>query len=188
MARIPMIRGFEVIPEGEYVFRIYDVNYDETFGKLEIKLVTAKGDTHTEKFSIKNSNGKYNEKALNAFSYFAKIALNSYDREDVDPEELINHYIRAEVVHTIVPSTKDPAKTMTFANLGRNKFPADSFDTEPTQRALTMGRKARTSFEQSLQNDEPLPELDLDALLGEDIPFRQEVKVCRHIQDTLGTV
>ena len=34
MARIPMTSGFTLIPEGEYVFRIYDVQYDEEFGKL----------------------------------------------------------------------------------------------------------------------------------------------------------
>ena len=28
MARIPMTSGFVVIPEGEYVFRIYDATYD----------------------------------------------------------------------------------------------------------------------------------------------------------------
>ena len=43
MARIPMTSGFMVIPEGEYVFRIYDATYDEDFGRIEIKLVNAQG-------------------------------------------------------------------------------------------------------------------------------------------------
>ena len=47
MARIPMTSGFMVIPEGTYIFRIYDVSYDEEFGKIVIKLVTADGMTHT---------------------------------------------------------------------------------------------------------------------------------------------
>ena len=47
MARIPMTSGFTLIPEGEYVFRIYDAIYDEDFGKIEIKLVNAQGATHT---------------------------------------------------------------------------------------------------------------------------------------------
>lgn len=50
MARIPMTSGFMVIPEGEYVFRIYDATYDEDFGRIEIKLVNAQGATHTERF------------------------------------------------------------------------------------------------------------------------------------------
>ena len=67
MARIPMTSGFVIIPEGEYVFRIYDATYDEDFGRIEIKLVNAQGATHTERFSIKDKNDEYNEKALNAF-------------------------------------------------------------------------------------------------------------------------
>ncbi len=53
MARIPMTSGFVIIPEGEYVFRIYDATYDEDFGRIEIKLVNAQGATHTERFSIR---------------------------------------------------------------------------------------------------------------------------------------
>lgn len=139
MARIPMTSGFTLIPEGTYVFRIYDATYDEDFGRIEVKLVTAQGMTHTERFSIKDKNDEYNEKALNAFSYFAKTAMNDYALDDVDPEELIDHYIEAEVVHTQLPSNKDPNKTVTFANLG-DKAPADGFDTEPVARALTIGR------------------------------------------------
>ena len=46
---------------------------------------------------------------------------------DIDHTDLIGHYIRAEVVHTKMPSRKDPSKTVTFANLG-DKAPADGFD------------------------------------------------------------
>lgn len=138
MARIPMTSGFTLIPEGEYIFRIYEVKYDEDFGKVEIKLITAKGLTHTERFSLKKSDDSWNDKALNAFSYFAKTALNTWDRDDIDPNELVNHYICAEVVHNKLPSNKDPNKTITFANLG-DKAPADGFDTEPVEKALTLG-------------------------------------------------
>jgi hypothetical protein len=56
--------------------------------------------------------------------------MNDFDMEDVDPEELVGHYIKAEVIHNKVPSTKDPTKTMTFINLG-NKSPADGFEGAP---------------------------------------------------------
>lgn len=175
MARIPMTNGYVLIPEGTYVFRIYDVSYDEEFGKIEIKLVTAQGQTHTERFTIKDQNDEYNEKALNAFSYFAKTALNDFDVEDVDPEELIDCYIQAEVVHSQVPSKKDPSKNSTFANLG-DKAPADGFDTEPTERALTLnrnsaksngGKKSDTAPKgKAAEPAAPKKGLDLDALLG----------------------
>lgn len=172
MARIPMTNGFVLIPEGTYIFRIYDAAYDEEFGKIKIKLVTAQGMTHEERFSIKDSNDEINEKALNAFSYFAKTALNDFGLEDVDPEELIDSYIGAEVVHTELPSNKNPNKTVTFANLG-DKFPADGFDTEPTTRAMSLGRG---DGEKTPAAPAPAPKeqaappkaassLDLDALL-----------------------
>lgn len=175
MARIPMTSGFTLIPEGTYVFRIYDATYDEDFGRIEVKLVTAQGMTHTERFSIKDSNDEFNEKALNAFSYFAKTVMNDFTLDDVDPEELINHYIEAEVVHTKVPSNKDPNKTVTFANLG-DKSPADGFDAEPVEKALTIGKSAskqkpQTAPTQTAQSNtgaaQPTSKgLDLDSLLG----------------------
>lgn len=170
MARIPMTSGFVVIPEGEYVFRIYDATYDEDFGRIEVKLVNAQGATHTERFFIKDKNDEFNEKALNAFSYFAKTAMGDYALEDVDPEELIDHYIRAEVVHTKVPSNTDPNKEVTFANLG-DKSPADGFDTEPVARALTIGRSntattPKAAAPTQTATSTPSKGLDLDALLG----------------------
>lgn len=172
MARIPMTNGFVLIPEGTYIFRIYDATYDEEFGKIKIKLVTAQGMTHEERFSIKDSNDEINEKALNAFSYFAKTALNDFGLEDIDPEELIDSYIGAEVIHTELPSNKNPNKTVTFANLG-DKFPADGFDTEPTARAMSLGRgdgeKAPAAHAPAPKEQVTPPKaaasLDLDALL-----------------------
>lgn len=175
MARIPMTSGFTLIPEGTYVFRVYDATYDEEFGKIEVKLVNAQGMTHTERFSIKDNNDELNEKALNAFSYFAKTVMGDYTLEDIDPSELIDHFICAEVVHTKLPSNKDPNKTVTFANLG-DKSPAEYFDTEPVARALTLGKSnnaiaapktsAPTSTPTPASTAQPAKGLDLDALIG----------------------
>lgn len=134
MARIRMTGGFQVIPEGVHVLKITDAQYDEDFGKAIFTLANERGASCTERFSLLNADGSPNEKALGAFSYFAKTALNDYDIEDVDPVELVGHYIRAEVIHNKVPSTKDPNKMMTFINLG-DKSPADGFDGVPTKPA-----------------------------------------------------
>ena len=168
MARIPMTNGFVLIPEGEYVFRVYGAEYDEEFGKILIKLVTAKGLTHTERFTIKDKNDQINEAALNAFSYFAKTCLNDFTIEDVDPEELIDHYIRAEVEHTVLPKRDDPTKTTTFANLG-NKSAATGFDEEPCARALNLGKDVTPTATTESKPQEEAPKssgLDLASLLG----------------------
>lgn len=153
MARIPMTNGFILIPEGTYIFRIDDANYDEDFGKIKIKLSTSKGLKHIEKFSIKDKNDEYNEKALNAFSYFAKTALDDFTAEDIDVKELIGHFIEAEVNHAVLPSNKDPNKTVTFANLG-NKSVAYGFDEEVATPSSATKQTGQTG-------------LDIDALLGD---------------------
>ncbi len=171
MARIPLTSGFTLIPEGNYVFRIYSVKYEEKFGKMEIGLVNAQGLTQTEKFTLMSGKNTVNEKAMNAFSYFAKTALNDYAREDIDPMELIDCYIRADVVHTKLPSTKEEGKFVTFANLGE-KAPADGFDTTPVPKALTLGKEnaqpVRKPAPQPTQQAAPKPAtgFDLKALLG----------------------
>ena len=127
MARIPMTAGFQRIPEGEHVLKITKAEYDEDFGKAIFILENAKGQTCQERFSLLNQDGTHNERALGAFSFFAKTAMNDFDLVDVDPAELVGHYIRAEVIHKKVPSNQDSTKMMTFVNLGE-KSPADGFD------------------------------------------------------------
>lgn len=129
-----MTAGFQPIPEGVHVLKITKAEYDVDFGKVIITLENVKGQSCQERFSLLNQDNTPNEKALGAFSFFAKTAMNDFDLVDVDPVELVGHYIRAEVIHNKVPSTKDPTKMMTFVNLGE-KSPADGFDGVPTEDA-----------------------------------------------------
>ena len=138
MARIPMTGGFQIMPEGEQVLKITKAEYDEDFGKAIFTLENAKGQTCQERFSLLNQDGSPNEKAMGAFSFFAKTALNDFDIDDVDPVELVGRFIKAEVIHNKVPSTKDPTKMMTFVNLG-SKSPADGFDGEPAEAPKSAG-------------------------------------------------
>ena len=163
MANIPMTNGFQICPEGEHIFRIYDCIYDPDFGKVEVKLVNAEGITHTERFSLIRNDGTPNEGAYNAFSYFAKTALNDFNRTEIDHTELINHYIGAEVKHTILPNRNDPTKTVTFANLGQ-KWVATEFDKEPVEKALTLApeKQATTPAEPQKKSKK---KVDLDSLL-----------------------
>lgn len=154
MARIPLSNGFTLIPEGMHVFKITKVEYDETFGKLLVNMETSNGSKHIERFSLLDKNGEPNSSAFNAFSYFARNALNDFSSNDVDPDELVGRYIEAEVTHTELPSRRDPDKTMKFVKLG-DKFPADGFE-DVTQA--------------DSKSDEPKPPVasdsfDLDSLL-----------------------
>ena len=93
--------GFQLIPEGTYIFKVIDVDtskYDK-FGKLAILLQTKDGRQHTETFTLTNAQGDVNEGAVKAFSYFAHVCLNDFQVEDFDTNDLIGRFIRAEIVH-----------------------------------------------------------------------------------------
>ena len=152
MGKITLSEGFTPIPEGTHIFKIVGVDYKEAYGKLEIKMKTAKGQTHIERFSLIKQDGSSNEGALNAFSYFARTAMNDYTAQDIDPEELIGYYIECDVEHEIVPSSKDPKKTLTFTRL-TEKRPAEGYDESEVPVAPQASVK---------KSDE----LDLDTLLG----------------------
>ena len=134
---------------------MYDVEYDENFGKVTIYMVNAKGRTHRELFKIMSEDGSMIDSACNRLSYFAKIALNlgNSDISEIDHKELINKYIGAKVEHTTMPHKDDPEKTVTFVNL-TDKWVADGFDTEPCEKALTMGNATK-----------PVGKVDLSSLL-----------------------
>ena len=105
MSIIKLSSGFSLIPEGTYVFRITNVEYDEKFGKLVIDLKTKDGLTYRERYGLLKDNGQVNEGALNSFSFFARAALGEVD--EIEPESLVGHFIEARVEHYTYESTKD---------------------------------------------------------------------------------
>ena len=138
MAKLSIKTQYELIPEGWDVFKIYEVEYDESFGVLKIHLVNADGKTFVERFGFQDRNGNESTGARNAFSYFAKCALNDMDAEEVDTDELVGKYIKAEIKHVEVESNKGDGSMRTFANLG-DKEPADGFEREACEKAQTLG-------------------------------------------------
>ena len=152
MAKIKLSKGgFTPIAEGEHIFKITKSTYDEDFGKLEIEMVIASGQKHIERFSLIRNDGEINEGALNAFSYFAKTALNNFNLDEIDHEDLVGCYIKATVEHEKVPSKNDPAKTVTFLRL-TNQSPASGFEKEEEKE---KSKKSNTSGS-----------INLDDLLG----------------------
>ena len=169
MATIQMTNNFTVCPEGRHIFRIYKVDFNQDFGKVLVYMVNAQGITHREQFSLMRADGSMNEGACNAFSFFARTALNDFSREAIDHEELVGRYIGSEIAHTTQPNKNDPTKTVTFANLSGEKWVADGFDTTPVQKALTLGMETETpKVAAPVVEETPAPAtgLDLNALLG----------------------
>lgn len=172
MAKIGLSEGFSLIPKGIHVFKIVEVNYKEDFGKMEVVMQVATGQKHTERFSLLNKNGEPNEGALNAFSYFAKTALNNFSLQEIDEQDLVGCYIRCEVDHEEVESNKTPGKMLTFVRLG-DKEAADSFDA-PVTASEPAGNKDTTHTakashkptESVTESNKKIAPFDLNSILG----------------------
>lgn len=100
--------GFKVIPEGTTIFKVVEVDDSkyEDFGKLAVKLQNAKGETHTENFTLIKGDGDLNEGALKAWSYFARTCLNNFQADEIDTQDIVGCYIQATVKHETYTRTK----------------------------------------------------------------------------------
>lgn len=174
MAKIPLSNSnFAVCPEGTHIFRIESVEYKEDFGKLNITLKTKEGYTHIERFSFVKANGEANEVAIGVFSLFAKIALQNFDLEEIDHEDLVGCFIKCEVTHDVQPNKNDPNKNITFSRLG-NKAQADGFEDEesapaptPTAKKTTPAAPAKTATAaKATPAPAPGKKVDLASILG----------------------
>lgn len=163
MAKIGLSEGFTLIPKGTHVFKIVEVKYKEDFGKMEIIMQLASGQKHTERFSLLNADGEPNQGGLNAFSYFAKAAMNDFAMTEIeDEQDLVGHYIRCEVDHEEVESNKNSGKMLKFVRLG-NKEPADGFDEAPAAPKQSKPAATQTAEEPAKQGAK---KFDLDSILG----------------------
>lgn len=160
MAKIGLSEGFTLIPEGTHVFKITAVNYKEAFGKLEVTMQTQNGFKHIERFSLLKTDGSPNEGALNAFSYFAKTALNDPSLTEIDHTDLIGCFIECDIEHEVQENKKKPGQTITFARLA-DKRPSNGWE-DTTAPATTLSQKASPAPSQAAHK----PAMDLAALLG----------------------
>ena len=147
MAKIGLTEGFSLIPEGTHIFKITAVTYKEEFGKLEVTMQTQGGSKHIERFSLLRTDGSPNEGAYNAFSYFAKAALNDFTLTEIDHEDLVGCFIECDIEHDVQENKNQPGKTVTFVRLA-------------SKRASEGWGAATTSAEPKK------PSMDLNALLS----------------------
>ena len=111
-------KGFSLIPEGWHDFKITGVEYDERFGKMEIQLATKSGQKHTERYMLLDNDGEINQGGVNALSFFARVAMNDFQIDSIDHEDLVGKFIRGKIEHK--KGTRPNPKTgkyATFANI-----------------------------------------------------------------------
>lgn len=163
MARIGLTSGFTVIPEGTHIFKIIDVNYKEAFGKLEVAMQTQNGHKHTERFSLLTATGQPNEGAYNAFSYFAKAALNDLELTEIEHTDLIGCFLECDVEHEVQENRNKPGKTVTFVRLA-DKRASEGWSEEAVVKATPVQKTAPAAT--TVTKKAGKPAMDLKALLG----------------------
>lgn len=109
MAKVKLSEStFTLIPEGVTIFKVMEVDDSkyEDYGKLAVKLQTARGETHTETFSLVNAKGEANEGAIRAWSYFARVCLGNFQVDEIDTQDIVGCYLQATVKHETFTRTK----------------------------------------------------------------------------------
>lgn len=152
--------GFTVIPEGEYTFKIVKVDYKVDFEKIEVYLETQEGLKHIERFILSTDGG------AKAFSYFAKVALNNWQEEDIDSDDLLGCYFTARVEHDVQPNINDPSKEVTFVRLQDKKSVDKDFEGWETVGKEETTQTPAPKAETFIPSNEKEDDLDLDDLLG----------------------
>ncbi|MDD2954019.1 MAG: hypothetical protein PHC95_12800 [Parabacteroides sp.] len=123
---------FQVIPEGNYIFKIVEVDDKdyEDFGTIIIVMQTKDGQKHRERYNLTDQDGNVNEVASAVLSTLYRNAVNNLNlKEDieVDTDDLVGCYIQADIIHTTSEGKgKNAGKKFTNANL-RNIRPALGF-------------------------------------------------------------
>ena len=143
--------NFKLIPEGVTTFKVVEVNDSkyEDFGKLEVKLQTAKGETHIERFGLTKNNGEVNEGALKAWSYFARTCLNNFNADEIDTQDIVGCYVTATVKHESYTYEKD-GETKKGTNVRLNDYTV----------AVNFGNKVEEEIDEDLDLDDELYDLD----------------------------
>ena len=152
MAKMKLAESnFKLIPEGTTTFKVVEVNDSkyEDFGKLEVKLQTAKGETHIERFGLTKNNGEINEGALKAWSYFARTCLNNFNADEIDTQDIVGCYVTATVKHESYTYEKD-GETKKGTNVRLNDYTV----------AVNFGNKVEEEIDEDLDLDDELDDLD----------------------------
>ena len=153
MAKMKLAEStFTLIPDGTTTFKVMEVNDEkyEDYGKLEVKLQTAKGETHIERFTLIKSNGELNEGALKAWSYFARTCLNNYNVDEIDTQDIVGCYITATVKHETYTRTKGDKAGTKGTSVRLNDYTTASGFVDSTTKA-----------DEPADEDDDLDDLDL---------------------------
>jgi hypothetical protein len=138
---------FTPIPEGTYIFKITKVENKPDFGKLNVTMKTQAGKVHVELFNLFDKSGLPNPVAEFKVALFVKTVMNDFTLDgDFNEQEMVGHYVKADVEHNTSASGK------TYAHV-KNFEVASSFEgEEPTTADEGFENIAEATEEDDLLN------------------------------------
>lgn len=142
---INLTSSYTPLEAGEYVFKITDIEYDTNFQKLKIKFATEEGKTLVRTYNFLKNDGTTNQGAINMFSWMSKKAMQDEQLQQINPYDLVGHYVKAELTYTEVDSTTNPGEKIQFSNLGKfekanpwGETASQSYSNDDLRKALGM--------------------------------------------------
>lgn len=120
MAKMKIEKGFLLLPEGRYTFKVVECNDEyEKYDTVSYTLQASNGQKVFKNFNFVNADGEVNTISIYYWSKFARACLNNIDADD-EPEiefnELVNCFVSVEVKHV-----KYTAKSGKYAGEERTK-------------------------------------------------------------------
>lgn len=99
------------------LLQITKANYDQEFGKVELEFKNERGEIINENYNLMANDGSINEPALKAFSYFTRVAMGDWGVQEVEEEELIGKWLRADIKMTKGSKPDKEGNAIYFANI-----------------------------------------------------------------------
>lgn len=99
------------------LLQITKANYDQEFGKVELEFKNERGEIINENYNLMANDGSINEPALKAFSYFTRVAMGDWGVQEVEEEELIGKWLRADIKLTKGSKPDKEGNDIYFANI-----------------------------------------------------------------------
>lgn len=120
----PLKESFPLIPQGEQVIRIKEVDDKEyeKFQKLTVVVEDASGASAKVNFNFVKDDGTENEVAEGIYTRMCRAAFDDQTLDECDWDDLAGCYVRVEIVHN------EGNKGGTFANVAKWIGPAAKFD------------------------------------------------------------
>ena len=94
--------GFKLVPQGEQVLTVENVEYQKVLGRVVVFLKNTDGIKMRHTFFLKKNNGEINNVAQNIWLNFGRNVLNKPQgsKGGFDTKDLIGHSVVATVEHT----------------------------------------------------------------------------------------